>query len=215
MSAFYIWNPYVIPNYPRTLEFVLTNGDVDGIAQDKEFIESLLKDIGIKVGIANWSIEPYRSNYFSEYLDEEDWRDIWQVIWKVKVETIEEIGSLPKKKIPWIETNATGHDWLKRPADNAIIGCLVIADFNSETALKKAQEAITVDRLLKQMQKKYSVGIPTFSGSEVIGKYKQLQVDLGKFPGKFFASGPDYAERVIELCKKAKGTVHYAARLEE
>jgi hypothetical protein len=213
MSAFYIWNPYLVPDNRSILEFVLTNGDVDGIGQDKEFIENILKDINVKADVANWSIEPYRTSYYSDYLDGDDWRDTWQPIWKVRVIMKEEIDSLPRYKTPSIETNATGEDWSARPSNNAIIGCLVIADFKSESSLQKAQAAIA-SRSLKQMQEKYSVGIPTFSRSEVLRKYKQLQINLGKFPGEFFASGADYAERVMDLCRKARGTVHYDDRLE-
>src|SRR5258706_511427 len=99
MSAFYIWNPYIVSHYPKALEFIVTNGDVvDGIANDKE------------------------------------------------------------------------------------------------------------------LQERYKVSTPTFSRSEVLRKYKQLQINLGKFPSRFYSDGADYAERVIEICEKAKGIVHYEDR---
>src|SRR5258706_3268118 len=150
MSAFYIWNPYIVSHYPKALEFIVTNGDVvDGIANDKEFIQHLLKDIGIEAKVVSWSIEAYRTRYFSDYLDEDDWRDIWQAVWKVSVITSEEITSPPKITRPWTGTNATGHNWLDDPADDSVIDCLVIVDFKSEAALKKAQTAIATNSGLK------------------------------------------------------------------
>lgn len=213
MSAFYVWNPYLLPADHNIIEFVLTNGDVSGIVQSKDFIEHILTDINIKTDVASWSIEPFRSNYYSDYLDEDDWRDTWQPVWRISIVTTKKIDSLPSYKEPSIETNATGKDWEARPSDDATIGCLVIADFKSETSLEKAKAAIVGSRL-KQMREKYSVDTPTFYRSEVLRKYKQLQINLGRFPGDFFAQGADYAEQVMDICKKAKGTVHYEDRLE-
>jgi len=213
MSAYYIWNPYVPPDHPKTLDFVITNGDVpNGIPRSKEFIERVLKDMGIEANVASWSIEPYRTSYYSEYLDEDDWRGIWQLVWKARVVTTKEIGKLPEMRVPWIGTNATGRGYWEGPDDDAAVGCLVISDFDSEGALKKAQAAITDSDELKEMQQRYSVGAPAFSRSEVLGKYQQLQIDLGEFSGEFFAQGADYAQRVMELCQQAKGTVHFEAR---
>jgi hypothetical protein len=214
MSAFYIWNPYTAPANPKVLDFMLTNGDVAGIPQDEKFIQSVLKDIGVEASVKSWTIKVYRTNYYSDYLGEEDWRDIWQPVWKLHVVTDEEIRALPKRKTPWMGTNATGKNLLDRPDRNAIISCLVISDFKSEAALRKAQSALT-NADFKQLQAQYSAGEPQFSRSEVLGKYKQLQIDLGEFGEEFYASRADYAEQVIEICKNAKGIVHYKTHPEK
>ncbi len=62
------------------------------------------------------------------------------------------------------------------------------------------------------MRQQHSFSIPIFSQSELLNKYKQLHIDVGQFPGEFFAQGADYAERVLELCGQAGGTVHFEAR---
>lgn len=212
MSTFYIWNPNIVPNQINALDFVLTNSNVNGIALDKAFAESILKDISVEANVTAWTPVPYRSNYYSEYIDEEDWRDIWQVVWKVRVETSSKINTLqPHSLVSWIPTDAIGEEWLDKP-DGEPVGCLAISDFDSEAMLQKAQAKIANNALLKKMREQYLVGEPIFSRSEILGQYQQLQIDLGKFEDSFFQKGADYAELVLKLCKQMGGTVHFEDR---
>lgn len=214
MSAFFIWSPCIMPGDPKTIEFIVTNSAVAyGIARDQEFIEHLLRDIGLITNVSNWSIKPYRSNYFSEYLDEDDWRGIWQIVWKIRVTTTKKIRTSSKLKKPWIDSNATGKDWWDGPDESAALGCLVICDFMSEAELQKAKAKITDDIILQQMRSQYSVDKPQYSRSKYLGKYEQLQIDLGQFTREFYSKGADYAMRTLELCKKAGATIHYEDRL--
>ena len=210
-----MWDPHVMKEEPKTLRFVLTRGDADSILQGtREFMEALSKDIGVAVNVESWTIEPSRSQYYSEYLDEEEWLDTWQLIWNVRLVATENIEALPARKVAWIETNATDASWTfeKRLADDAVVSCLVIADFRTENDLEKAKGAVMADKSLEKMRAKYSVGAPVMESYEVVGKYKQLQINLGKFAGEFFASGADYAQKVMELCKKAKGSTNFQTR---
>jgi len=211
----YIWNPYIVTNCPDTIEFVLTDQECNSIAQGtNKFIENLLRDIGIEANVASWLIKPCRSNYYTDFLGEDDWRDVWQLVWKTRAVTMEEITGLPKLSEPYIESEADDESWsfADRLHDDATVGCLVISDFDNEEDRQKTQAAIANDELIKNMQKQYSVSTLTFSYSELLGKYKQLQIYLGDFPGEFFAQGADYAEHVLELCKQAGGTVHFQSR---
>ena len=116
---------------------------------------------------------------------------------------------------PWIGTDATDSTWETTVVDdNEILGCLVVADFKNEKELEKAEKDISDNQRCRDWQKKYSVGKPKFFYAEMMGIYKQLQIDLGDFKGEFFAKGADYAEFVMGICKKAKGTVHFADRAE-
>lgn len=215
MSAYFIWDPHVINEEPKTLRFVLTRGDADSILQGtREFMEALSKDIVVALNVESWTIEPCRSQYYSEYLDEEEWLDTWQLIWSVRLVANGNIESVPAKKVAWIETNATDASWAfeKRLPDDAAVSCLVIADFRTEKDLEKARAAVVADKSLEKLRSKYSVGAPVIESYEVVGKYEQLQINLGKFTGEFFASGADYAQKVMELCKKAKGSTNFQAR---
>ncbi len=209
MSAFYIWNPYILPNN-ENLEFILTNGNTGyGIFKDSEFIQNLLSDLKIEAKIETWSVVPYRSNYYSEYLDEHDWRGKWQIVWKFSIFMKECIVKLPAINVPWIATNATGQKWWDGPDDNDPINCLVISDFDNNIKLQKAQKAINQEKNLALLRTRYSVRLPKYSYSEVLGKYKQLQVDLDRFPAIFFKQGADYAEEVLKLCRQFNGIIHY------
>ena len=50
---------------------------------------------------------------------------------------------------------------------------------------------------------------PMFHNARILGKYEQLQIDMGPFPGNFYADGAAYAEAVMDICKRFKGTVHF------
>lgn len=216
MSIFYIWNPIIEPEHPQTVEFVLTPGDAYSINRGtKKFFQKIFDDSGIEAKVKSWKVKKYRSKYYTEFLGEDDWRDNWQLIWRAEVTAAGKIKALPEMEIPWIGTDATDETW-KIAEDDAdeTVGCLVVADFENEKDLKKAEKTIKEDEEAKKMQRKYSVGKPQFFTSEMIGEYKQLQIDLGDFPGQFFAKGADYAEYVMKLCRKAKGTTHFAERAE-
>ena len=102
----------------------------------------MLADLGIKLPLKSWSIDPYRSKYYSDYAEEEDWRDRWPIVWLVRVATVSEIGAIPKLKGQSIGTNAAGTGRWEGPGDDDAVGCLVVADFPDGESLKSAVTAI-------------------------------------------------------------------------
>lgn len=216
MSIFYIWNPIIISSRPRTIEFVLTQGDAFSINKGtKFFFQQVFNASGIEAKVEKWKVKKYRSKYYTEFLGEDDWRDNWQSIWRVQVTIKGKIKELPEMEMPWVGTDATDETWkIAVEDDNEIVGCLVVADFENGNDLKKAEKSIQEDEKVEKMQKKYSAGKPQFTTSEVMSKFKQLQIDLGDFPGEFFAKGADYAEDVMKLCRNTNGTTHFADRAE-
>jgi hypothetical protein len=211
MNAFYVWNPITISQDSKTLEFVVSNGDVDGISQDKKFIESILEEIGADIEVQDWSITPCRSGYYSEYLDEDDWRDAWLLVWKISVTASHEIKRVPDIKDLWKGVNSTGDDWLEVVDDDAV-DCLIVSDFDDELSMKEAVQSVLNDNKMKSMRKKYSAEKPKISCAKVLNKYYQVQVDLGKFPASFFSGDPDYAKLILSLCQEKGGTVSFSTR---
>ena len=213
MSAIYIWNPYILPNESNRMGIVLTNGDItDGVPQDRNFIESVLKEIGVEVKLKDWSINPYRSKYYSEYIGEDDWRDTWQVVWKIDIFGVDEITFSPNMETSWIGINVSGENWKYVPDDDDIINCLIVSDFDTYEMLNNAKAAISEDVSLNEIRHKYSFDKLVFYDAELFNNYKQLQIDIGRFSRDFFASGAIYAEQVIELCQQGGGTIHFEAR---
>ena len=216
MSIFYIWNPIVVLHKPKTIEFVLTQGDAFSVNKGtKKFFQQIFDDLQIKTKIEKWNVKKYRSKYYTDYLGEDDWRDNWQIVWRAEVTATGKIEELKEMEEPWVGTDATDSTWKTAVEDDdETLGCLVVADFDNEKDLKKAEKNILEDKKIEEWQKKYSVSKPEFNHSEMMRIYKQLQIDLGDFEGEFFAKGADYAEFVMKLCKKAKGTIHFADRAE-
>lgn len=216
MNIFYIWNPIIVPRQPKTMEFVVTRGEAFSLNKGtKKFFQTVFEALEIEAKVDDWKIKMYRSKYYTDYLGEDDWRDNWQIIWRVRVTANSNIKSLPNTDEPWIGIDETDTTWETAPDDDdETVGCLVVADFEKKSELENAKKRIREDNEVKKMQKKYSVGEPEFAVSETMGLYPQLQIDLGDFPGKFFARDADYAEYVMELCRKENATTHFAERPE-
>jgi len=219
MSNFCVCNPYILPTRPNVIEFILDYRESCGIGQGtKEFMQEILRDIGFESEVVMWVLQPFRSKYYSEFVGADDWRDNWILNWLVSVETLEPLGRLPLRSFPLIGTDAFDSTWgtAKILDDDAIVNCLVISDFESENQREEAQKFISetvTNGKLKKLREINSAGLPTYSYSEILGKYKQLQVNLGKFPRSFFAQGANYAQEVMELCKRMDGTVSFEDRL--
>lgn len=219
MSLLRLYNPSIAYDQPNVVECMLKYGDSMAIGLGtKEFMQSLLKDIGVEAEVLNWKMQVYRCKYYSDYQEGEDWQDHWPLVWRTRIEVAEKLNSLPVRVFPFDGTDAFDSTWHseQQPSDDAVVGCLVISDFDNDSECKEAQKIIA-DTIssgkLKQLKEKYSADMPAFYRSEIFGKYPQLQVDLGRFQGSFFAHGADYAEGIIEICKKLMGTLNFLDRV--
>jgi hypothetical protein len=214
MSVFHLWNPNVSPEQPEALEFVITRGDAYDIAKGtRRFFVEAAHALGVPGEIRSWSVRACRSKYYTDYLGEFDWRDNWQPVWKATLVMAQPVGILPHNASPWIGLDAFDDSWhsgARRMAHK--VACLVVADFANAAARSKAQRIIQADSMAKALQARHRLPDPEFGTSSVVGKFSQLQVDLGQVRETFFANGADYAEHVMGLCRKSKGTVHFAAR---
>lgn len=212
MSAFYAWNPS-IPKNSNMVECVVTNGDItDGIACDAGFIAALLHELQVDAQPAHWTITCCRSKYYSEYLDEDDWRGIWQIVWKVSITTVNPIKRKrqPRPVIPWREANITGDEWIRGPAGKVM--CLAVSDFPNQTAMENAQQAMLNDTAIREMQRASSLSESVFQYTKMLNKYPQLHILSGEFDDDFYAHGAPYAERVLQVCQQHGGTLNFAER---
>lgn len=219
MSLLRFYNPSISLDRPNVLECILKYGSSMAIGHGtNEFMQSLLHDIGVKAEILNWTFQVYRCKYYCEFQEGDDWHDHWPLVWKICIEVAGTLSPLPVRSFPFDGTDAFDSTWYaeKQPSSDAVVHCLVISDFDNEADLEEAQKVIA-DSIsngnLKYLKEKYLVDFPIFSQSVVLGKYNQLQIDLGKFKGSFFAQGADYAEEVIKLCRKLNGTVNFLDRV--
>lgn len=93
MDTFNLWNPYVIA--PRVLEFDVTPTEV-GILKDGtiDWISHCLEALEINLLPTQWSIVPFRSNFYSDYPNELEWKDRWPIGWLIRVEFNQDIPIL-------------------------------------------------------------------------------------------------------------------------
>ena len=213
MAGLYLWSP-TLKESRNAIDIIVTRGDIGGIAEGtKDFSQGILKTLEIRANVQNWIVTQYRSKYFSEYLDETDWRDIWQPVWKIRINTKQTIDPPAVQWENGIGTDAGDGSWSanKRTRDTANTRCLVIADYRTTAARRSAEAAIATASLAGQ-QARYGIAVPDvpdISHTELPHDVHQLQIDLGVFSWQFFAEGAEYAEEVMKLCKKRRGTVHF------
>jgi len=206
VPALYIWSPTVVDG--ATLELLITRGDVSGIADGtREFAQVLLATLGVNADVTAWTVEPFRSTYFSEYLDEEDWRDRWQPVWRIGIQTSAEIDSLPEPAENGVGTDAGDDSWTpeRRLRDDAEIRCLVLADF-------AVDETAEVERAVSDLVVSARGEVPQFRHVTIPGAIHQLQIDLGTFPASFFSGRAELAAKTTEVCEALGGTVHFQQR---
>jgi hypothetical protein len=84
---------------------------------------------------------------------------------------------------------------------------LVVADFKAESKIQAAKNALLSASTIS-LAKKYQVAAPTIRLASTVGSWRQLQVNLGKFPGTFLEA-PDYVDDVIGVLKKKGARTHH------
>jgi hypothetical protein len=210
----YIWNLCITASNSRRLEFILVNSEGNEVGLGtKEDVEALLADVNIKAEVAKWIVEPYRTNYYSDFLGSSDWEDVWQLVWKVIIINNKPFQSLPEQDGMYIESSIDDPTigTTKRFTKDAPINCLLISDYDNVEALLETQTLIA-NSDLDIWQQKYKVGSPNFSYGLPASGFPQLYIDLGTFSNSFYQSYCDYANFVLNICEKAGGSVHYQAR---
>ncbi|HMF39979.1 MAG TPA: hypothetical protein VKQ32_04765 [Polyangia bacterium] len=80
---FNLWNPTVTA---EGCELDVTRAEFFSLHEGSpELVRAFLDAWGITGEITDWKIERIRTSYFSDYLEDEDWRDRWQWAWILKV----------------------------------------------------------------------------------------------------------------------------------
>jgi len=210
-----IANPHVSPQSSKAVELVLGYGDAIAIGRGTdEFMQALLRDLEVDAGVAGWQMQRFRTRYFDDFPDDAGWQDHWGFMWKVRIDTDEELGPLRERDWPFIESDAfdVTHSEVGMPSPDATMRCIVFSDFFHWGYLDDAQEAISTSAshgLLAELREQHGVGVPEFRRYEILTGVKQLEIDLGEFPGVFFAAGAGYAEAVMDECRRRKGGVRY------
>jgi hypothetical protein len=211
-----MWLPHFLDASQTKLEFFLTFGDSFSIGfGTTSFIQTLIEEIGFKAAVEEWSIEPCRAKYFSDYLDSDEWEDRWQLVWKVTA-----VSKQPINELPVFDTVLENMLFLSNEADDESYSlshqpissparCLIISAFFNKETLEEAKSAINNHTELEKLQDIYSFDKPLFKVFQRVPGAYHLELDLGKFPDNFFREGAKYADVIERLCRTKKGLTHY------
>jgi hypothetical protein len=84
VDIFNLWNFYQYPN--GTCAFDVTEANMPGLKNGTaELMEACLLAFGITTRARSWRVIPFRSHFFTDYADSDDWKDRWQTGWTMRV----------------------------------------------------------------------------------------------------------------------------------
>jgi hypothetical protein len=195
------------------IEMILFDQIGDAINKgSKEFCENILLFLNLKLKVKSWNIDVCRTNHFSDYIGEDDWRDVWQIVWKLKIYTHE--SDIPVIQLPdvFVELDITDDSWNFSESDlkETKTSCLIISYFLSEKDKEKAIDKISSTDF-SLYRNNYNTPVPKFSENKILNTYFQLTIDLGIFQSDFYSTGAQYVEEIIKICKEFNGITHYSS----
>ena len=150
------------------------------------FFNTILEDIECAPIAKKGKIEMCRTNYFSEYPEEDDYRGEWRAVWEATIELKEIIKQeLPLLDDIYIQSDAFDESSKFLGSFNAeYTTCILLADFEELNKLEKTQE------LIKENQKmKYPDQFLEFRMILIAKSYYQLMINLGEVKINFYTSG--------------------------
>jgi len=211
--SYIISNPHLFAK--NQVQFVLQEAGLGLFCaySDNGFAQKLMQAIEIESHIEHFEIKPYRCFYYSNYISRNDsWQDRWYAFWKVIITTQESITL--KTFTEEIPVSAFGTEVINHPTDAEPTGCLVIADFESESDRDKAELKIINHFFSENLKNRQQNIVPVSTKTETYSftkkkKFFQLIIDLGFFEAKFFENGAQEAEIAIDICKQHKGRTHH------
>lgn len=150
MHAFDLWAPYIVE--PGVIEFDVTPSEIEAKLGrvSMQWLTKALGDLHVEGIPVSWNSLPVRTNFYSDYAEESDWRGRWWKAWIIRVEFAGDV-SVPDSE-PWTDypTNALdetvpspGYD---DPAHN--YAALVAAVFTEDPCERGLENEI--ERLVRQ-----------------------------------------------------------------
>jgi hypothetical protein len=95
MHGFDLWSPCL--ETPRTLVFDVTPSEPNPPLKEisRGWLLQALRDLQIEGDLSRWTMRPVRTNFYSDYPEEPDWKDRWRKAWVVRVEFSTDVGFAP------------------------------------------------------------------------------------------------------------------------
>ena len=213
MPSYTLWQPVLshekksMPNVIIYLSPDIFNSRPGG---SHAFFEELLKDIGVNIAPTSWNVFTYRSSYHGWRDEQAPWQDKWPKNWMITITLAEILEALPPLMYEFKPTYAIPTD---PDIDETMVGCIVMADFDSVENADMAIQALAHSR----ENEKQELGQipPEFRIVDLGGIFTQVRIYLGMFSESFFEGGARYARRVEEICREHGGITSFEERAEE
>jgi hypothetical protein len=203
---FNLWNRYRTDQ--GTLTFEITQADSFQIHRgSREFIHAAMHALSITANASSWQITPGRSFYYSDYIEDKDWRDRWTRTWRIHVVPEAPLPPIPNGLFQKPEYLSQSDDPSRDPGDDEAEGlrhtAFLIIDFH------KSREQIeqTLQSLLAGSEVRATPLEPSIR--DLGGGIRQLQLvvhDLD-FPADVAA-----LESLLAGFKAADGAVNWRSR---
>ena len=134
--------------------------------------------------------------------------------WRISIKLSEPLVVSPDWSDEFIESYAlsTTPKWHINQ-EKSMIGCMIIADFNSETARENTKMAINSSTPVQQLAREIMAPQPKLSSVNIGDKFFQLQIYIGKFSESFFENGATYALAVEKICRQLGGITDFYERI--
>lgn len=200
MSNYHVWNPSLDSIAPPVVRLFLTHAEMSNIGTGTDaFIAACLAAAGVTGTVLRWTLDRYRTGYFTEYPDEDGpWNDRWQPCYRIRAEMADGVvfrGDAFDGKYP---CDAIDDSWSRASADPDApdARCLILADFTTEAALEEARVVV-------------AEWAETIRIGTAMGSYRQLELELGMRTQAFYDGGDALAKELVAMCRDLGGYTHY------
>lgn len=196
MENFSLWNARA-DSSKTSVTFFATSAGFQRINRGtSKMVAEMLNDLGVPSDrVKDWSVLPFATDYLSDDLNTDDWRDRWLTSYEVTVRMSGPIAfKAPSKYL--IESLAADKTWTgDEPAPQ---WCTVVADFPSESERPRFEQAVTgrsPDLKVEQ--------------SRAHDRQTLVSIPAGE---AFFKGGAKLALSIEHLAREFGGTTHWRDR---
>jgi hypothetical protein len=85
MHAYDLWHPAAVEEDVVEFDVTASTSGVGLNQPSRDWIAQALTDLQVEGVPLTWEVFPVRTNFFSDYVEESNWKDRWQKAWVVRV----------------------------------------------------------------------------------------------------------------------------------
>jgi hypothetical protein len=193
MDAFFVWQP--VRTSSNSVEIVITPFESFKVGKGgPQFVRAVAELLGLPVP-TKWTIQPFRSAFFTEIDD--NWEDRWAISWSVTVDVPEgvelpDLGEGPRALDKWDESWDSARDDVNKAPE---MECRVVAEFLTDADAKAAASAIRAAGFEPRFRR--------------VPKFIRLDTSLGTWKSSDYPARLDEAESIVGICRQHNGATKH------